>query len=79
MPRLSKEERAELEAKLAEDDADDGDDEVEVGLGEGKYFRGTYRRAKALGYVKEPEAKGDSAANSDKENVKRFTAGRRTG
>jgi hypothetical protein len=78
MPRDSKE-RAELEARLAELDADDDDDQVEVGQPDGSYFKGTYRRARRLGYVKEPAAdEGDSAANSD-DKVKRFTSGRRTG
>jgi hypothetical protein len=54
MARLTKEERAELEARLADDDDDDEADEVEIGLGDGKYFRGSYRRAKALGHVTEP-------------------------
>jgi hypothetical protein len=78
MSRLSKEDRAELEARLAEDD-DDDDDQVTIGASDGSYFKGTYRRAKRLGYVKEPAAdEGDSAANSD-DKVKRFTSGRRTG
>ena len=77
MPRLTKEERAELEARLAADDDDDGDDEVEIGLGEGKYFRGSYRRAKHLGYVTEPAPKEEAPKEGGQ--VKRFTGGRRTG
>lgn len=75
------ERRAELEAELEELKKEDESDEVEIGLGEGKYFRGSYSRAKKLGYVKEPESKGDSGANPSKAEgeVKRFTAGRRTG
>lgn len=79
MPRLTKEERAELEARLAADDDDDGDDEVEIGLGEGKYFRGSYRRAKHLGYVTEPAPPADDKGKGEGGQVKRFTGGRRTG
>jgi hypothetical protein len=77
MPRLSKEERAELEARLAEDDADDEDDEVEVGNPDGSYFKGKYSRAKKLGYVKEPAPPADpKAGKGDGGEVKRF-GGRR--
>lgn len=75
MPRLTKEERAELEARLAADEDDDENDEVEIGLGDGRYFRGSYRRAKQLGHVTEP--KPDTDAPKDKPaEVKRFS-GRR--
>ena len=47
MARLSKEERAELEARLAADDDADDDDEVEIGHGD-KTFRGSYRRARGV-------------------------------
>lgn len=77
MPKLTPEQRAALEAQLAADDDDDGDDEVEIGLGEGKYFRGSYRRAKHLGYVTEPAPKEEPP--KDGGQVKRFTGGRRTG
>lgn len=78
MARLSKEERAELEARLAEDDDDDENDEVEIGLGDGRYFRGSYRRAKQLGHVTEPAPKTDPPAKGKGEGgeVKRFS-GRR--
>jgi hypothetical protein len=81
MPRLTPQERADLEARLAEDDADDEDDQVEVGQPDGSYFKGTYRRAKRLGYVKEPAPKddGESVGSTDDAKVKRFTSGRRTG
>ena len=77
MAKLSKEERAELEARLAEDDDDAEDDEVEIGLGEGKYFRGSYGRAKRLGYVTEPQPKTEPAKGGEGGEVKRFTRGRR--
>ena len=74
----SRERRAELEAELASlDDDDDENDEVEIGLGDGRYFRGSYRRAKQLGHVTEPAPKQDPPAK-DKQGgeVKRFS-GRR--
>ena len=77
MAKLTAAERAELESKLAADD-DDNDDEVEIGMGDGKYFRGSYRRARALGYVNDPRDKKDDD-DGKADTAKRFTAGRRTG
>jgi hypothetical protein len=76
MGKLTKAERAALEQQLADDDAadDDDDDEVEIGLGEGKYFRGKYRRAKSVagahGFKLEadppaPKAKRPAAAKDE--------------
>ena len=79
MPRMSKEERAELEARLADDDDDAEDDEVEIGLGDGRYFRGSYRRAKQLGHVTEPKPPAEPKDKPEGGNVKRFNSGRRTG
>ena len=59
MPKLTAEERAELEAKLAEDDEDDESDEVTVSKADGSSFTGTFRRALQLGLVTVPEAKKD--------------------
>jgi hypothetical protein len=57
MPRLTKEERAELEARLADDDADDDEsDEVTVSRPDGSSFTGTFRRALQLGLVALPKA-----------------------
>ena len=56
MPKLTPEERAELEARLAEDE-DDEDDEVTVTSKDGSSFTGTFRRARQLGFVKLPEPK----------------------
>jgi hypothetical protein len=81
MARLSKEEREELEARLAADDEDDGDDEVTISRGDGTSFTGKFRRALQLGYVSlpaAPAAKG-RAAEGEGGEVKRFTSGRRTG
>ena len=52
--RLTPEERAELEARLAEDD-DDEDDEVTITSKDGSSFTGSFRRARQLGFVKVPE------------------------
>lgn len=81
MGKLSREERAELEARLADDDADDGeDDEVELSFPDGSSFRGAFRRAKSVaearGFKLTPDPKPDPDA---KTNVKRFSSGRRTG
>jgi hypothetical protein len=58
MPRLSKEERAELEARLAADDDDGDDDELEIEY-EGRRVRGSYRRvsevASAWGFKLRPD------------------------
>lgn len=82
MARLSKEERAELEAKLAADDEDDEDDEVEVGFGDGSYVKGKFRRvseaAAARGFKLKPDPVPDKPAKDDSGNVKRFS-GRRVG
>jgi hypothetical protein len=82
MPRLTPEERAELEARLAADDEDDGDDEVTISRGDGTSFTGKFRRALQLGYVSLPETKTPAKGKSDGGEggeVKRFTSGRRTG
>lgn len=90
MAKLTKEERAELEARLAADDADDGDDdEVEFGFPDGGYIRGRYSRvakaAAARGHRLEPDPEpepGDGKGQRGGQgggNVKRFTSGRRTG
>lgn len=82
MPRLTKEERAELEARLAEDDADDDEsDEVSVSFPDGHSFTGSYRRAKEVAAARgfklrpDPPAEGDPKGKPAGE-VKRFS-GRR--
>lgn len=82
MAKLSKEERADLEARLAaDDDADDDDDEVEVGFGDGSYVKGKFRRvqdaAAARGFKLRPDPvpEGDDKPKGGS-NVKRFS-GRR--
>ena len=87
MPKMSREERAELEARLAEDDADDDDsDEVEVGFADGSYVRGAYRRVSEAAAARglklrpdpEPEDDGKAKPKTGGSNVKRFS-GRRIG
>ena len=80
MAKLTREERAELERQLADDDADDAeDDEVELSFPDGSSFRGAFRRAKtvaeARGFKLTPDPKPDKPEGT----VKRFQAGRRTG
>jgi hypothetical protein len=71
MPKLTPEQRAELEAQLADDDADDDSDEVTIGRADGTSFTGSFRRALQLGYVALPEpAKPKTGAK--KENVSVF-------
>lgn len=81
MARLTAEERAELEARLAADDEDDESDEVTVKRADGSSFTGTFKRALQLGLVAKPEPKTPAKDKSDGEGgeVKRFTSGRRTG
>jgi hypothetical protein len=57
MPKLTAEERAELERQLADDDADDESDEVTVTKPDGSSFTGTFKRALQLGLVSVPEKK----------------------
>ena len=82
MARLSKEERADLEARLAADD-DDDDDEVELGFADGSHFRGKFSRARqvaaARGYKLDPDppAEGKSEAKPGKDEGGTRFAGRR--
>lgn len=73
MAKLTKAERAELEARLAADD-DDDDDEVELGFADGSHFRGTFKRARqiaaARGFKLDPDPPGD-----DKDDDKDKPAG----
>ena len=70
MAKLSPEERAELEAKLAADDADDDDDEYEVGFPDGGYVRGRHSRvskvAAARGFKLEPDPEPGEPAEPGK-------------
>jgi len=81
MGKLSKEERAELEARLAADDADDDDDdEVEFSF-DGKTMRGSFRRVAAFADALGVKLKADPKPPAEGEGgeggaVKRF-AGRR--
>lgn len=89
MPKMSPEERAELEARLAaDDDEDDDGDEVEIGFN-GQTFRGTWKRAQqvagAWGFKLLPDppepkegegVKGGKGSKGEGGEVRRF-AGRR--
>jgi hypothetical protein len=81
MPRLSKEERAELEARLAEDDDDDGSDEIEYEY-DGKRVRGQYRRVgpmmEALGFKLRPDQieAAEPDPEGDGKTRKRFSGGK---
>lgn len=86
MGKLSKEERADLEARLAADDeADDDGDEVELGFADGSHFRGPLRRArtvaKARGYKLDPDPepgeKGDGKDDGKGDGKTVRFAGRR--
>jgi len=77
MPRLTKEERAELEARLAEDD-DEDDDEIEIGRPDGSYVRGKTRRLRSEGYlddspasVRARQAADDADKDGKPSNVRR--------
>jgi hypothetical protein len=72
MPKLTPEERAELEAKLADDDEDDDSDQVTVGMADGRPFTGTFKRALQLGLVTLPEKKPDPKAGAKPRNVSPF-------
>lgn len=82
MARMTKEERAELEARLAADDDDDDDDEVTITHGDNS-FKGSFRRARKVAGAwgikleADPPAKDDDAKD-DKPSSTRF-AGRRIG
>lgn len=76
MPRLTPEERADLEARLAADDEDDESDQVTIGRNDGSSFTGSYKRAKQLGYVTEPAKETPKEGQGKTAEVKRF-GGRR--
>ena len=83
MARLSKEERAELGARLAEDDQDDDDDrQATVSIGD-RSFTGAMRDvrnfAAAHGFKLTPDPAPDKDEDKKPSNVKRFNSGRRTG
>lgn len=83
MPKMTREERAELERRLADDDADDGNDEVEVGFSDGSYVRGAYHRVKRAAHARGVKLEADEhdgdghQADEPKAQAKRFQSGRR--
>ncbi len=72
MPKLTPEERAQLEAQLAEDDDDDESDEVTIGRPDGSTFTGTFKRALQLGFVTVPEKKTPAKKAPAARNVSVF-------
>ena len=86
MPKMTKEERADLERRLREDDAAEPDDtsEYEVGFPDGGYVRGRWERVRAAaaarGFKLEPDppAEGDQdvPGTDDADQPRRF-GGRR--
>lgn len=83
MARLTKAERAELEAQLAADDDADDDDEVTISHGD-KSFKGSYRRARGVAaawgikLAADPPDDDDADGKKAKPETTRF-AGRRIG
>lgn len=66
MGKLTPEERAELEARLADDDADDDEnDEVSLTFPDGHSFTGSYRRAKDVAAARGFKLKADPPADDD--------------
>lgn len=59
MPKMSAEERADLESRLAADNDDDDDDEVEVGFADGSYVRGRYSRVKKAAHARGVKLEAD--------------------
>jgi hypothetical protein len=79
MPKLTPDERAALEAQLAEDDADDDTDEVTIGRPDGTTFTGSFRRALQLGFVTLPKADSKTPAKGQPRNVSVFGQRGKTG
>lgn len=84
MAKMTPEERAELEAKLAADDDDEDDDDVEVGFGDGSYIKGKFKRVSEAAAARGFKLKADPPADpKDKKpgtvTQGRFQSGRRVG
>ena len=81
MARMTKEDRAELEARLAADDDDDDDDQVTISHGD-QSFTGSFRRARevagAWGMKLKADPPPDKPDKPEKDTAARF-AGRRIG
>ena len=79
MARLTAEERAELEARLAADD-DDEADEVEISHGD-KKFKGSYKRARGVARAWGVKLEEDPppAGEDDPDGGRTVRFGRRTG
>ena len=79
MPRLTKEERAELEARLAEDDADEEDDEYELGFSDGSYVRGKHSRVSKVAAARGVKVDPDPPAAGDGKDGKAAPKGQQGG
>src|SRR5215469_13058105 len=79
MARMSKEERAALEARLADDDAAEEDDEVSLTFADGSGFTGSYRRARAVAKARGYKLESDPEPKDDPKDDPKGTrfAGRR--
>jgi len=81
---MGKRTREEIEAELAALDADDDpeDDEVEIGHPDGRYFRGTHRRARAvarqwgIAFDPDPVPEEEPEGEAGKAGPKRKPAGK---
>ena len=65
MAKLTKEQRAELEARLAEDDSADDDDEYELGFADGSYVRGRHSRISKIAAARGIKLEADEPAEGD--------------
>jgi hypothetical protein len=79
MPKLTPEQRADLQAQLdADDDDDDDSDEVTIARADGTSFTGSFKRALQLGYVALPASPKAGTKKDEARNVSVFGQ-RRTG
>ena len=76
MPRMTAEERAELEAKLRADDEDD-DDEYELGFSDGSYVRGRHSRISKIAAARGVKLEADpETSDGDGKTGKRSDDGK---
>ena len=70
MGKLTKDERAELERQLAEDDAEEDDDEYELGFADGSYVRGRHSRVSKVAAARGVKVDPDPPAAGDGKDAK---------
>jgi hypothetical protein len=78
MPKMSAEERADLESRLAADNDDDDDDEVEVGFADGSYVRGRYSRVKKAAHARGVKLEADPPPADGSQGAKPASSGAST-